>query len=233
MGGAAAAEEAAAVSPVTIAVFAALALFGWLMRRDGLAVKADQLRQVQAVLPLLDGPSIVPQPRDYPHVTGRYRGREVRIEPHTDSISVRKLPALWLQVSLRDELPVPATLDVMMRPRNVEYWSPFDQLAHELERPAGWPADANLRTDKAEGASDVRRLIEPHLGFLRDPRGKEILITPRGVRVTLLAAEGERGAYLLQRQAQFSGAPLDPTLVRGLLDRCVAMADAAKERGWT
>ena len=155
----------------------------------------------------------------------------MRIEPHTDSISVRKLPALWLQVSLRDELPVPATLDVMMRPRNVEYWSPFDQLAHELERPANWPPNANLRTDKAEGAGDLRRLIEPHLGFLRDPRGKEILITPRGVRVTLLAAEGERGAYLLQRQAQFSGAPLDPTLVRGLLDRCVALADAAKERG--
>ena len=218
------------MSLVAIALVTALAVFGWLLRRDGLATKAGQLRYVQAVLPLLEVPSIIPQPRDYPYVTGRYRGREVRIEPHTDSISVRKLPSLWLQVTVRDELPVPATLDVMMRPRNVEYWSPFDQLAHELERPANWPPDANLRTDKAEGAADLRRLIEPHLGFLRDPMGKEILITPRGVRVTLLAAEGERGAYLLQRQARFSGAPLDPTLVRSLLDRCITLADAAKER---
>ena len=169
--------------------------------------------------------------RDYPVVSGHYQGREVRIELVTDSIAVRKLPSLWLIVTMRQALPVAASLGVMMRPRNVEYWSPFDTLAHDLERPASWPPAANLRTDQAERAGELRRLVEPHLDFLRHAKGKEILVTPKGVRFTWLAEEGERGAYLLRRQAQFSRLPLQQSVVRDLLERCVQVADAAKQGG--
>lgn len=209
-------------------ILAAIAALVWTQYRDVLARRAQRNRYVAGIFPLVDDPQLITSAADFPVVTGRYRGHEARIEPHTDTISVRKLPSLWLLITVREALPIKATLGVMMRPRNVEYWSPFDTLTTDLERPVNWPEGANIRTDAADGGGGLRRLIEPHLDFLRDPRGKEILITPKGVRFTWLAEEGERGAYMVLRQAKFSGDPLDPELVRGLIERCLAVVAAAK-----
>jgi hypothetical protein len=200
----------------------------WTQVQDVRSRRAERARYVAGIVPLLDDPILRTIASDYPIVTGRYRGREVRIEPHTDTIGVRKLPSLWLLVTVREPLPVAATLGVMMRPLNTEYWSPFDTLTNDLERPANWPDGTNIRTDKPDGGGELRRLVEPHLDFLRDPKGKEILITPKGVRFTWLAEEGERSAYVVLRQAKFSGDPLDPERVSGLLERCISVAQAAK-----
>jgi hypothetical protein len=214
---------------IAAAVFllAAVAALVWLQYRAILERRAERARFVAAILPLLDDARIDASAVDFPKVHGRYKGHTVLIEPHTDSIALRKLPSLWLLVTLREDLPLTASLGVMMRPRNTEYWSPFDRYPIAMQRPANWPDLASLRTDRAEGAGALRALIEPHLDFLRDPRGKEILLTPRGVRFTWLAEEGERGPYLIARQVTFSGRPLDAGIVRGLLDRCVAAARAA------
>ncbi len=218
------------MSQLAVAFFmlAGVTALVWTQYRDVLRRRAERARYVADILPLLEQPVLTSSGVDFPTVTGIYRGHEVRIEPHTDTVAVRKLPSLWLLVTLRELLPVVATLGVMMRPRNVEYWSPYDKLSHDLERPATWPEGANIRTDGAERGGELRRLIEPHLDFLRHPKGKEILITPKGVRFTWLAEEGERSAYMVLRQAKFTGDPLDPELVRGLLERCLAVAAAAK-----
>ena len=213
---------------VAFFIVLAIAVLVWTQYRDVLRRRDERARYVADILPLLDDPKLTTSAADFPTVTGRYHGHEVRIEPHTDTIAVRKLPSLWLLVTVREALPFKATLGVMMRPRNVEYWSPFDRLEQDLERPAAWPEGANIRTDGAERGGELRRLIEPHLDFLRHPKGKEILITPKGVRFTWLAEEGERSAYMVLRQAKFTGDPLDPELVRGLLERCLAVAAAAK-----
>lgn len=211
---------------VALLVLAALGTLAWLQYRAMLERRQERLEYVAPVLPLLEAAK-VEATADFPVLTGRYAGHDVRIEPHTDTMAVRKLPSLWLLVTMRTPLPVTASLDVMMRPRNVEYWSPFDRFSVDLERPAHWPEQAVARTDQAAAAGGMRRLIEPHLDFLRDPRGKEILITPNGVRFTWLAEEGERGAYLLMRQAKFAGEALDAGLVRGLLERCRSVVEAA------
>ena len=216
---------------VAVVLVAGIAALLWTQVRDVLERRAERLRYVAGILPLLDDPKLNTRAADFPTVSGRYRGHVVRIEPHTDTIAVRKLPSLWLLVTMRDALPLPATLGVMMRPRNVEYWSPFDTLTVDLERPANWPEGANIRSDVAAGAGELRRFIEPHLDFLRDPKGKEILITPKGVRFTWLAEEGERSAYMVLRQAKFSGDPLDPDVARGLLDRCLSVIEAVKAQG--
>ena len=221
------------MSEFAVAFFILLAIGAliWFQYRDVLERRAERAGYIEAVLPLLDAPEFTPSSVDFPLLTGRYQGHEVRIEPHTDSIGVRKLPSLWLLVTVREALPVGASLGVMMRPRNVEYWSPFDKLEHDLERPANWPEGANIRTDLAEGGGELRRLIELHLDFLRNPKGKEILITPKGVRFTWLVEEGERSAYMVLRQAKFTGDPLDPELVRGLLERCLSVVNAVKALG--
>jgi hypothetical protein len=210
------------------AVVLGLVVLVWTQLRDVRTRRAERMRYLADFLPLLDDPKLTTARSDYPAVSGRYQGHEVRIEPHTDTIAVRKLPSLWLLVTVREPLPMDATLGVMMRPLNVEYWSPFGDLAIDLERPANWPGGANIRTDRSEGAGELRHLIEPHLDFLSHPKGKEILITPKGVRFTWLAEEGERSSYMVLRQAKFSGETLDPALLRGLLDRCLAVVKAAK-----
>lgn len=164
---------------------------------------------------------------DFPRIHGRYRGHAVRITPHLDIIALRKLPSLWLMVYMEASLPDAGTLCVMMRPRNVEYWSSFERLSHELQRPSAWPEHAHIRADGPRGAA-LAPLIEPHLGFLADPKAKEILITRNGVRLTWLAAEGDRGTYVVTRQPGFSDFRLEPEAVKALLDRCLELVSAAK-----
>ena len=56
---------------------------------------------------------------------------------------------------------------------------------------------------------------------------KELVITPRGVRLVYQAAQAERAEYLVLRQAHFTNNKADPALVRTLLDRAIAIAAAA------
>ena len=218
------------MTPIAVAFFVALAIagFGTLQYRGVLARRATRAAYVAPVLALLENPKSTPTAVDFPRITGRYKGHDVQIEPHTDSITVRKLPVLWIMVTLKEPLPLTASLDVMIRPRNLEYWSPFESFPIDLARPAHWPDTANLRTDQEAGGGKLRAAVEPHLDFLGHPKGKEILITPKGVRLTWLAEEGDRGAYLILRQAQFSGEPLDAALVGRLLERCLAVTEAVK-----
>ena len=213
-----------------VAVFVALAIavLGTLQYRGVLARRAARAAYVAPLLALLEDARATPSAVDFPRVTGRYKGHDVQIEPHTDSMTARKLPVLWLLVTLKEPLPLTASLDVMTRPSNLEYWSPFESFPIDLARPAHWPDTANLRADQEAGSGKLRTAVEPHLDFLGHPKGKEILITPKGVRFTWLAEEGDRNAYLIMRQAQFSGEPIDPVVVGRLLERCLAVAEAVK-----
>ena len=213
-----------------VALFVALAVgvLGTLQYRGVLARRAARAAYVAPLLALLEDARATRTAVDFPRVTGRYKGHDVQIEPHTDSMTARKLPVLWLLVTLKEALPLAASLDVVTRPSNLEYWSPFGSFPIDLARPAHWPDTVNLHTDQEAGGGKLRAAVEPHLDFLSHPNGKEILITPKGVRFTWLAEEGDRNAYLIMRQAQFSGEPLDAALVARLLERCLAVAEAVK-----
>ncbi|QZN99907.1 hypothetical protein [Chenggangzhangella methanolivorans] len=59
---------------------------------------------------------------------------------------------------------------------------------------------------------------------LADPRVKVVAVTPRGVRVVRQAAQGERGAYLLFRDAKFprGGVPREQALAALSLAAAIA-----------
>ena len=44
-----------------------------------------------------------------------------------------------------------------------------------------------------------------------DPLVKELVISPKGLRLVILAEEADRGRYLLFRDAEMGRMPLDPT----------------------
>jgi hypothetical protein len=69
--------------------------------------------------------------------------------------------------------------------------------------------------------------VESQISAFGDPRMKELVITPKGVRLVYQAAQAERADYLVLRQARFIQDRVDAALVSSLLDRVMAIAAAA------
>ena len=156
---------------------------------------------------------------------GAWNGRRVQVRTIVDTLATRKLPARWLSVSVVEPVAVPATFDMMMRPGSPTTFSNFDHLEHTLPKAPGFPAEAVLRTD-GRGARFPQGLIAGHLELFAEGRAKELLITPKGVRIVWLLAEAERARYGVFRQAEFGGATLDPALIERLLTSASTLRDA-------
>ncbi|HUQ35436.1 MAG TPA: hypothetical protein VM144_03570 [Aestuariivirga sp.] len=159
---------------------------------------------------------------EFPRLSGTYRGFPVQIYPLVDTLATRRLPALWLMVTLQDKLPVIAHFDLMMRPAGPTTFSNFDHLPHTLDRQEGFPEQAVIRTDNAEGVLRAS-LLEPHLEPFFGPRAKELLITQNGLRIVWLLAEAERVRYGVLRQAEFGQVQIEGQLARDILDRLIAI----------
>jgi hypothetical protein len=158
----------------------------------------------------------------YPRLAGRYRGLAVQVLPVVDTLATRRLPALWLLVTLQGALPLKARFDLMMRPAGPTTFSNFDLLPFTVERPPQCPEHAVLKTDDPKHLLPAQ-VLAPHLDVFQESQAKELLITPTGVRLVWLLAEANRARYGVLREADFGGADLDPILLRGLLDRLVAI----------
>lgn len=159
---------------------------------------------------------------DFPVLEGDYRSHRCRLEPVVDQMAVRKLPSLWLKATVFGDLPIAGTIDFLVRPQNTEFYSPSDGLPLTLSIPPGWPQHALLRTDIADRAPPVDALT-PHIPMFDDPKTKELVVTPRGVRIVYQASQGERAYYMVLRQPEFDEARLPVALARRLLDDAIAV----------
>ena len=82
-----------------LCVVAAVAL--WLIyRRDRARTKAARAAYFDDCSSLFEDCRIVQEGTDFPILEGRHRGRLFRLEPVVDHMAVRKLPSLWVKVSL-------------------------------------------------------------------------------------------------------------------------------------
>ena len=147
---------------------------------------------------------------------GTWKGRRVQVRTIVDTLATRKLPALWLSVTVTGKVAVPGVFDMMMRPGSATTFSNFDHLPHTLRTPDNFPDEAVIRTDR-DSSRFPMDIIARHLGVFADGRAKELLITPNGARIVWLMAEADRARYGVFRQAEFGGAELDPRLIERLL----------------
>jgi len=161
----------------------------------------------------------------YPQLVGRYHGVPVQVRPVVDTLPTRRLPALWVLVTLQSALPVAARFDLMMRPSAPTTFSNFDLLPATVQTPPEFPEYAVLRTDDPHKVLSPQ-VVAPHLDVFEDARAKELLITPNGVRLVWLVAEANRARYGVFRQADFGDADLDPGVLQNLLDRLLALRQA-------
>ncbi|MBN9550226.1 MAG: hypothetical protein J0H31_15420 [Alphaproteobacteria bacterium] len=160
---------------------------------------------------------------------GSWNGQRVQVRTIVDTLATRKLPTRWLSVSITEPVAMPGVFDMMMRPNSATTFSNFDHLAHTLPKAPGFPPEAVLKTDR-KGVAFPQELIASHTDIFAEGRAKELLITPKGVRIVWLLAEAERARYGVFRQVAFSGAGIDPGLIERLLEAASALRQAINRR---
>jgi hypothetical protein len=202
---------------ILVLCIAALLCLAWQYRRD-----RERQRRIRAGFfadcrGLLEGAQIAQDDLSYPILTGRYEGLDVTLEPVVDDMAVRKVPSLWLKVSLKAPVRYKGVLDLLVRPRGTEFYSPASELAAEVRLPSSWPRDATLRSDDPD-SMPPKETVAQHLHLFEDARMKELLIAPRGVRLIYQVDQAERSRYAVLRQSEFGQPRLAPDLARRLLD---------------
>lgn len=175
-----------------------------------------------AVTPLFDSVSTRTEPTGFPRLTGRRDTHSFDLQAVPDSLIFRKLPALWVLVTLPEAMPVKATLDIMTRATGHESFSNYPTLPHSLPCPAFLPEGTGVRSDNA-AAAPPEHVLASHAALLADPLLKELVISPKGLRIVILGEEAERGRYLLFRDSEVGRAPLSQERLVPILNALLAL----------
>lgn len=197
----------------------------WALRREQAARAVRRKGYLSAVGVLFTARREVVQPSGFPRMAGLHEGAEFDLQVVADTLSLRKLPALWVLVSIPGALPTGASVDVMLRPTGMESFSNFGQLPVQVPVPRGFPDDCAIRAD-APGAVPFEAALREVLGAVDQDRLKEIVVTPKGVRLVLLAEEAHRGRYLIFRDAEMGRVPLSPARLAPFLAAARGLRDA-------
>jgi hypothetical protein len=164
----------------------------------------------------------------YPVLSGAYRDREVRLEPVVDHLAWRKLPVLWLKISVLEPNPHGAVLDFLMRPLGTEFYSPSGHLDYHLRIPESWPQDAILCSD-GPTSSVLPERVTPHMALFDNPKMKELVVTPKGVRLVDQVCQASRPQYLVFREIRFDVDRLDAHTLQPLLEAAIAIAESVSK----
>ena len=156
-------------------------------------------------------------------VSGRFDDTPFQLRSITDTLATRKLPSLWLQVTLQRAQPLSCKIDIMLRPAGLTSFSNFDFLPDRLANPPGAPIEAITKSDNATAAARHLDVLGRHMGLLRLPRAKELLVSPNGLRLVIQAAEASRVRYGVFRQADFEGVVIAPEFVLPIVNGLLAL----------
>ncbi|MEM5389452.1 hypothetical protein VSR68_38730 [Paraburkholderia phymatum] len=207
---------------IALAVLFLIAL-GLMYRRDSKALQAERSRLFDACLALFDHHRMTQQDAAWPVLVGAYDGYEVHIAPLVDDVTFRKVPSLWLLVTVKRELPMNGAVDLLARAQNTEFYSPADSLPVRVVTPQEWPSQTTIKADRSAAELPLS-VLDPHVRrFFGDPRAKEMLVTRHGVRMVYQAQGADRSEYLVLRRAVFREARLSAALVESLLDQAVQL----------
>ena len=184
----------------------------------------DHRRQRQGRRALLDGCAALFSSAelshggdDFPRLEGTHKGRRVVAELIPDTMTIKRLPQLWLSLSVYEALPVTASFAILVRPSGNDFYSLTERLVTTLRPPRDLPWEVLVRGSGSNPQALLERMA-PALGaILADARIKEIAVTPNGMRLIRQAGEGRRGEHLLLRQAVFEDAAVTASDLQNLL----------------
>lgn len=209
---------------ILAAILVAVGALVWIYRRDRRRFKAERAMLFDDLRGLLSESELTRASLDYPKLRGVYLGHKVVIDAVLDNLAVRKVPSLWLRVTVLADLPYAGSCDILARAHNVEFYAPSNSFDHVLPLPAGWPEHLTIKSDNPD-AVPPQALLDRHIRVFDDERVKELLVTPKGVRLVRQGAQASRAEYLVLRQSLFGPVVVPRETVVDLLDRALALAD--------
>jgi len=193
--------------------------------RDAMAGRSMLLDEATEVL--VDAETII-GPDQFPIVKGRARdGRHVKLDVIADSLITRRLPQLWLRVTLYEAAAPRPTIGALARPTGSEYYS----LVHDMQQwmaPPGTEAPILLRGDGTATRAETERVLCHFADLFADPTVKEAVISPKGVRIIQQAAQGERATHLFLRQSRFPITAIPAADMNKAIALAIALSEVLK-----
>ena len=187
--------------------------------------RARRAKALEPCLGLFDAVATGIAPDGYPSLRGIVDGRRVTLSLIPDTLTVKRLPQLWLSIVMPCDAAA-APLALTARPRGEDYVSLRSHAGGALAVPPWLPGDFSVH-----GAATAAALLERLRGcgpaIFADPAVKEIAIVAGKIHLLYRLSEGRRGAHLLFREAVFDDA-LTPERLRALLDALTAVERAAR-----
>jgi hypothetical protein len=207
----------------------AIALMIWMQMRDTRRVKQRRRDAVVHVQEVLTDAEVTQDSIGYPTVRGRYGGHEAKVELIVDTLTIRRLPRLWLAVTLKRPTRITTPVDIVLAPMSTDIVSPGARFPYEHPRPRAWPEHLRVATPQPgplPGLEDVDALR----ALLEEPETKSVVIAPRGVRIVTELARGDVGAYRVTRRPDFQ-VELEAWRLRRVLDDALAVAEGLDRTG--
>lgn len=215
--------------PLAIAAASAVAI-AILAVREARNLRASRSTILDAVTPLFSDGQLTFDDAGFPSLTGSLDGRHMRVELIPDTMTIRRLPQLWLSITDVCDLPIAGQgVAMLIRPSGADYYSLTERMTERLDVPPGFPWETLIKGESAASKNTLDRVDKTAARLFADPRLKEIAVTARGVRMIRQLAEGKRGDHLLLRQSAFTSAQVTPRdvteLAAGLNDLRAALTD--------
>lgn len=170
---------------------------------------------------------------DFPSLTGYWRGSRVDVHLIPDTMTIRRLPQLWLSATWLTPVAHEGAFAALVRYSGYEFYSLTSGFDHRLEPTPGLPPEIVVRGEDATASRLLlERLQAPLADIFSDPLVKEVAVTRRGFRIIRQAGEGRRGEHLLLRQAIFDEAQVHPSDLERTLEQLDALRETiTTERG--
>lgn len=199
----------------------------WIARREHKAAIAQRQGLLDNAKQVLSNADFSFAADGHPIVTGRMEdGTPVKLEMIADTLVTRRLPQLWLRVTLFRDLEALPSFGIISRPTGAEFYSVVHQLANWIVPPS---SATPILMRGAAGAQHVRwePLRQALVDCAANPRVKEIAVGAGFVRLVIQAAEGEASSHLLLRQARFSVQAMPEPQLQDALNIAVGIGDLA------
>ncbi len=190
----------------------------WLAHRDRQSIRGSRRLILDPVAALFDDPHVTTDGAGIPKLEGRYRALDLKLDLIPDTMTIKRLPQLWLSVTAIQPLPIAdAGVAILIRPSGADFYSLTEKMAERLDPPAALPWECLVRGETDKSAATLAVITPAAARILADPKVKEIAATKRGVRIVTQLAEGKRGQHLLLRQCDFEGAALSPEMLDAIV----------------
>ncbi len=219
------------MSPVltTILISVAAAGLAWRLVRSTQKSRRDQVHLQEMLAAnirlIVADAQLVPNPAaGVLTFVGHWQGMRVQVQTIMDTLAVRKLPSWWISVTVAEPVKVNGIVNILMRPAMTASFSNFHLRPVAIRTPEDFPDHAAIRMDRPETVFP-EEAIRANVDMMSDRRAKELLISPDGLRLVWLMAEGDRARYGVFRQADFGGRVPAPAFIGSLIEKASRFRD--------